>query len=68
MAIGTPTFKESFQERAMNCLGGNGESAQQMSLALAQGQSRKVFQLVLTHNMSKILGSSLAASTNEKAP
>ena len=67
VAIATATFQESFQVRGMNRLGRNGEGAQQMSLALAQGQSRKEFEPVLTHNMSKISGTSVATSKNEKA-
>ena len=68
VAIGTATFKESFQERGMNRLGRNAEGAQQMSLALAQGQSGKVFKLILTHYMSKISRSGIDASKNENAP
>jgi hypothetical protein len=54
MAIGVATFEEAFQEGGMDGIGREGEGAQEVSFALAQGEGGEALEFVLTHNMSKI--------------
>jgi hypothetical protein len=67
VAIRPATFKEALQKGGVQGLGREGESVQEVSFALTQGESREVFELVLTHNMSKIALFRLDASQNENA-
>jgi len=67
VAVGAATFEKALQKGGVNSVSRKGESAQEMSLALTQGESGEAFERVLTHIMSKIPQSKVDASEKENA-
>jgi hypothetical protein len=66
-AVGAATFEKALQKGGVNSVSWQGEGAQEMSLALTQGEGGEAFELILTHIMSKITPSRADASENENA-
>jgi hypothetical protein len=65
VAIGAAAFEESLQEGGVKGVGWERQSAQEMSLALTQGQGGEVCKVCLTHNISKIPQPRVSASEKE---
>jgi hypothetical protein len=65
VAIGAAAFEESLQERGVKGVGWESQRAQEMGLALAQGEGGEAFEVCLTHILSKIPRSRTSASENE---
>ena len=68
VAVGAATFEKALQKGGVNRIGRESEGAQEMGLALAQGEGGEALEFFLTHIMRKILLPSSCASENEKTP
>jgi hypothetical protein len=67
VTIEAATFEKALQKGGVNRVLREGERAQEMSLALAQGESGEALEFRLTHIMSKISQAQLQASEKENA-
>jgi hypothetical protein len=65
--IGAAAFEKALQKGGVNRILREGEGAQQTRFAVTQGEGGEVYELRLTHNMSKIARPALKASENENA-
>jgi len=67
MAIGAAALEKALQKGGVNRIGREGETAQEMNFALTQGEGGEMWEIILTHIMSKIPSSQVDASENENA-